>query len=325
MWFAGAALAAGGVFLFGATPARADLLPGADIAQQQADQQLADLLGQSNGITLENPLRHSSLQGSPAASNPVMQVKAGQNSPDLNPLLPGESTEANGKPRPQLPAADVVRNGSSLQQLPLQQFPGQLTGQQGFGQLTGQQIPGQQLAGQLPVGGLPLSSLFGGGFPLFGGLSPDGRQPSVTQRPTARQAEVFGGGVPLLGGLGGLLPVNSLQDTPVRRGASSRPDTSGLPAGGTAVRPADADQPPVAATTPAPATSASTLPAPADDPAPASDKSAPAADKSAPADKPAPDATPDDPRLHEEPIDDSEKREFSPDGRPIAGVDPDFN
>ncbi len=319
LWFAGAALAAGGVFLFGATPARADLLPGADIAQQQADQQLAGLLGQSNGITLENPLRHSSLQGAPAASNPVMQVKAGQNSPDLNPLLPGESTESNGKPRPPLPDADVVRNGSGLQQLPLQQlplqqFPGQLAGQ-----FNGQQGFGQQGFGQqLPIGGLPLSSLFGAGFPLLGGLSPDGRQPSVPQHPTTRQTEVFGGGVPLLGGLGGLLPVNSLQDNPVRPGAASRPDTAGLPAGGRTVLPADADQPP-ATTTPAPAVSASTLPAPADDPAPA-------ADRSAPADKPTPDATPDDPRLHEEPIeDDSENREFSPDSRPVAGDDPDFD
>jgi hypothetical protein len=287
MWYAGAALAAGGVLLFGAAPAQADLLPGADIAQQQADQQLADLLGQSNGITLENPLRHSSLQDSPAASNPVMQFKAGQNKPDLNPLLPGESTAANGKPRPQLPAADVVRNGSPLQQLPLQQLPVQ-------------QFPVQQL----PIGGMSLNGLFGGGFPLLGGLNPDGRLPSAAQRPTARQTEVFGGGVPLLGGLGGLLPVNNLPE---------QPDTAGLPVGGTAVRPAPgtpaASTKPAVAATPAPV--ASTAPAPAD--------------KTAPVDEPSPAATPDDPRLHEEPTDDSEKREFSPDGRPIGGVDPEFD
>jgi hypothetical protein len=41
--------------------------------------------------------------------------------------------------------------------------------------------------------------------------------------------------------------------------------------------------------------------------------------------QPEPDATPDDPRLHEEPIDnEGASRPFSPDGRPIAGIDQDY-
>jgi hypothetical protein len=285
-WYAGAALTAGGILLFGAAPAQADeLLPGTDVARQQADQQLADLLGQSNGLSLENPLRHSSLQDSPAAKTPLMQFKSGQNTPDTNRILPGESTS---EPRPQLPAADVMRNnslngtdlGSPFDSLPVQ---------------------------QLPVNNVPLNGLLGGGLPLLGGLNPNGEQPSAVDRPTVRQAEAFSGGLPLLGGLGGLLPVNDLP---------GKPDTSGLPAGGTAVQPADTTPAPTAAARPSVAPSpAFSAPAPAEP-----------ADKTAPADKPKPAATPDDPRLHEEPIDDdSEKREFSPNGRPIGAVDPEYN
>jgi len=257
LWYAGAAIV-GGIVLFGATPAQADLLPGTGTAEQQADERLADLLGQSNGITVANPLRYSSLQDTPVGSTPVTQFKAGQNSPDLNPLLPGESAN---EPRPQLPAADVV--GGALRR------PG------GAAPLGG--LPIQQL----PIRNLPLSGLFGGGLPLLGGLNPDGRMPSAAQRPTVGQAEAFEGGVPLLGGLGGLLPVNEAP-------AGDVPDTSGLPAGGVTMLPS--------------------------------------LDEPAAQGRPAPAATPEDPRLHEEPIDDeASPRTFSPAGRPIGGVDPQFD
>lgn len=264
LWYAGVAIA-GGIVLFGATPAQADLLPGTGTgtAEQQADERLADLLGQSNGVNVSNPLRFSSLQDTPVGKTPVAQFKAGQNSPDLNPVLPGN---AAAEPRPQLPAADVV--GGALRP------PG---GAAPLSELPVQQLPLQQL----PIRNLPLGDLLGGGLPLLGGLNPDGRRPTAAQRPTVRQAEVFEGGVPLLGGLGGLLPVNEAP-------APDVPDTSGLPAGGTTVLPS-AGQP-------------------------------------APQGRPAPAATPDDPRLHEEPIDDeASRRSFSPAGRPISGVDPQYN
>jgi hypothetical protein len=100
-----------------------------------------------------------------------------------------------------------------------------------------------------------------------------------------QEAGLLDGGVPLLGGLGGLLPGSS---------AYTMPTVSGMPAGGSAV-PVD-DQP-------APAKPATNKPAGVD-PAIANDH-----------------------RLHEEPIDPEDQgsiRTFS-DGRPIAGLDPDFS
>src|SRR3712207_8954230 len=67
LWFAGAVVA-GGFVLFGATPAQADLLPGTGTAEQQTDERLADLMGQSNGVNLENPLRYSTLGNTPIGS-----------------------------------------------------------------------------------------------------------------------------------------------------------------------------------------------------------------------------------------------------------------
>ena len=281
LWYAGAVVASGFV-LFGATPAQADLLPGTGTAEQQADERLADLLGQSNGIDLENPLRYSTLGTTPAGSQPVMQFRSGNNSPDLNPLLPGEST--TDEPRPTKAAADVV--GGALQR------------------------PGSRVADQ-PVGlqQNPLSRLLGG-LPLWG-LLPNGGQ-------TARQAETFDGGMPLLGGLGGLLPVF---DTPRIRPVDRKPDVSGLPAGGVAVVPSAAQAGP-AKINPAPGVPAQAVPAQdAKDPdikdQDTKDHDGQDADR-----QPKPAATPDDPRLHEEPIDsEASSRVFSPDGRPVAGVD----
>jgi len=289
LWYAGAVVA-GGIFLFGAAaPAQADVLPGTGTAGQQADDQLTDLLGQTNGVNLENPLRYSTIGGSPLGSRPVLQFKSGQNSPDLNPLLPGESTQESGPGigNTELPQADVV----------------------GAPQRLGDGLPVRNVnVQQLPLQNLPLLG-------LLGGLLPNGGTPSLGQRPTMRQAEYFDGGMPLLGGLGGLLPANTLPRSGDGPDIPGVPDASGLPAGGIAIVPAATTptfgQP--AANQPAAAQPAAAQPAPQGKPA-AQDKPQ----------RPKPVVTPDDPRLHEEPIDTdatAPRRAFSPDGRPVAGID----
>ncbi|MDY7083932.1 MAG: hypothetical protein SYR96_02380 [Actinomycetota bacterium] len=331
---------AGGIFLFAASPAQADTLPGtgvapgADVAGQQADEQLADVLGQSNGINIGNPLGHSSLKDTALGKIPIAQFQAGQNSPDLNPVLPGRET---GEPRrglipresssdspdaidrPELPAADVV--------------------------------PGSTL----PMQGLPLYGTDVSGLPWMTSLLPSGEARDFTSPPPARQAEMFSGGVPLLGGLGGRLPANSLPSSRALP-ASDDPDISGMPSGGVALLPAAlgsptaAAGPPLGAGSTPPAGSAPAAGSPGSPGSPASSTDGPAAGVPATAGspgaaqqdrpsapgkpakpakpqkhkKPAPAATPDDPRLYEEPveIDDApEHRPFSADGRPVAGID----
>ncbi|HEX5201018.1 MAG TPA: hypothetical protein VFW27_13905, partial [Actinoplanes sp.] len=209
-WYAGAVVASG-VFLFGgAGPAQADLLPGTGTAEQQADEQLARILGQSNGINVENPLRYSTMGATPVGSTPVLQFKAGQNTPDLNPVLPGESTQ-DTRPDGVLPAADVVGR------------PHRLGDRLGVRNLN---MP------QTSVANMRLFRAW------FAGLLPDGDLSGAMRWPTPRQAETFDGGMPLLGGLGGLLPVNG------RPAAGNGPDTGSLPAGGIAIVPG------AAATTP---------------------------------------------------------------------------
>jgi len=279
LWYAGAVVA-GGFFLFAAAvPAQADVLPGTGTAEQQADEQLTDLLGQSNGINVENPLRYSTIGSTPVGSQPVLNFKSGQNTPDLNPVLPGESGHL---PRPalgntELPNADVI----------------------GAPQRLGDALPTRNMTlrqNNLPLQGLPVLGQ------LFGGLLPSGGTSGLLQRPTPRQTETFDGGMPLLGGLGGMLPSNALPRVDGGPDVPGTPDVSGLPAGGMTVMPAfgkpAAQKPAVAPTTQA---------------------------------KPKPAVTPDDPRLHEEPVDvdatpsatasTEPRREFSPDGRPVAGVD----
>ncbi|WP_433371385.1 hypothetical protein ACQPZX_47380 [Actinoplanes sp. CA-142083] len=303
-WYAGAVVASG-MFLFGvAGPAQADLLPGTGTAEQQADEQLARILGQSNGINVENPLRYSTMGTTPVGSTPVLQFKAGQNTPDLNPVLPGESTE-DARPDAVLPAADVVG-------------------------------PPRRLSDGLPVRNLnmPQTSVanmqvFRG---LFDGLLPSGDMSGAMQQPTLRQAETFDGGMPLLGGLGGLLPVNGLPRT------GDGPDTSGLPAGGIAIVPAAAaptfGQAPANPATPAnpvgpanPVAAANPAGAGAQLPATVTGQQDQPAQQKPGQQKPAqqkPAAAPDDPRLHEEPVDGeatAPRRAFSADGRPVAGID----
>ncbi|WP_127498581.1 hypothetical protein [Actinoplanes solisilvae] len=311
--YAGAAIA-GGIVLFGAAPAQADVLPGADVAAQQADARLADLLGQSNGLNVDNPLQYSTLSDTPLGRSPVAQFSAGQNSPDLNPLLPGESATDH---RPQPPAASVVRRPRTL----LPGVPGS-SGLPGLSGLSGQGLPVQGLPVQgLPVRDLPL--LGDRSLPLLGDLLPSGQTRSFGQRPTMRQAEMFDGGLPLLGGLGGLLPANESPRTPP---AGDGPDLSGLPAGGMAILPAALNgsaAAPAAGSEPAasePAASEPAAPAPVAE-QPAQDK--PAKPTKAKPAKSHPVETPEDPRLHEEPVDDDtvEDRPFSSEGRPVAGVD----
>ncbi|GIE97972.1 hypothetical protein [Paractinoplanes rishiriensis] len=297
LWYAGA-VAASGFVLFGATPAQADLLPGTGTAEQQADERLADLLGQSNGIDVQNPLRYSTMGQTPLGNSPVMQFKSGQNSPDLNPLLPGESAN---EPRPSLPAADVV--GGALQR------PGSAL----------QRPAGNSSLDRLNLQQLPLRNLLGG-LPLFG-LAPDGRfsGAAIQQPATARQAEHFDGGLPLLGGLGGLMPVNELPRTAP---AGDKPDTSGLPAGGMAVLPAATTPPAFGDTKPDTSQVDPAADKPKqDDPAPAK----PAKPGKPAGEKPRPAVEPEDPRLHEEPVEgEASQRPFSPDGRPIAGIDEEY-
>jgi len=263
LWYAGAVVAGGFFLLAAAVPAQADVLPGTGTAEQQADERLTDLLGQSNGFNVENPLRYSTIGSTPLGSQPVLNFKSGQNTPDLNPVLPGESGHL---PRPalgntELPDADVI----------------------GAPQRLGDALPTRDMNvhQNLPLQSLPIVGR------LFGGLLPSGGTSSLLQRPTARQAELFDGGMPLLGGLGGLLPSNKLPQV------DGGPDVPGLPAGGMTVVPAVGKP--------------ATVP-------PAQEKPKPA-------------VTPDDPRLHEEPVDTDAtpptepRREFSPDGRPVAGID----
>ncbi|MCO8274390.1 hypothetical protein M1L60_27700 [Actinoplanes sp. TRM 88003] len=299
LWYAGAALT-GGLVLFAGSPAQADLLPGVDAAAQQADERLADLLGQSNGVNVDNPLRHSTLKDSPAGRTPVTQFKAGQNKPDLDPLLPGEG---DGGPRRGLTPDESTR------EVPADEEP------------DADVVSGPTSA--LPIQELPL---FGsGGLPLLSGLLPSGQIRDFNEPPSRRQAEMFDGGVPLLGGLGGLLPANesprtppAVDDSPRTLPATDEPDLSGMPAGGVAIMPA------------APS---SATPSSAQQPAKPAKPAVKPQKKDKPQPKPKPTATPDDPRLFEEPVeiddaddtdvavDEPERRPFSADGRPVAGVD----
>jgi hypothetical protein len=243
----------------------------------------------------------------------MVQFQSGQNSPDLNPVLPGESaTDQRNEP----PAASVVRR-------PRPGLPG-LSGQ-GLPGPSGQGLPG--LGGQSPLQGLPVQNLpllGNGGLPLIGGLLPSGPARSFAERPSMRQAEMFDGGLPLLGGLGGLLPANGTPRTPTGEG----PDVSGMPAGGLAILPAAATGKPATA----PAVDVPARPADPDAPAASDAPAAPDAEQPAQDEpdepqkaKPRPAETPEDPRLHEEPVDDDTTAEadrpFSSEGRPVAGVD----
>ena len=160
------------------------------------------------------------------------------------------------------------------------------------------------------LGSLIPADLLGGGL-LGGGLTPDGWTGAAGPQ---RESALFDGGVPLLGGLGGKLPAN---ESPRTLPATGEGTPTGMPAGGTAVDPALAD-PALADPAPSgpPATDPAVTPQPSTvDPTPSVPTGQPKGQ------------TVDDPRLHEEPVDDEaggRQRPFSPGGRPIAGEDEDF-
>lgn len=153
----------------------------------------------------------------------------------------------------------------------------------------------------LPISNLPISNLLGGGLPLVGGLLPNGRSAGLSR--ADQESGLLGGDLPLLGGL---LP--TVPSAPAGRAVS------GLPAGGTDVPAAqDPTQDPAQDPAQNPGQPAQ-VPA---QPKPAKGPAKPAADP----------ATANDARLHEEPTDPEDnggnRRAFS-DGRPVAGVDPDY-
>jgi hypothetical protein len=293
LWIAGAA-AASGLILFTASPARADdqpsspqLLPGNSVAPP-----FGDLLSGAGGYAL-NSVRGA---GSTAMSG------AGS-------ALSGASTAAheanNGLDRVRRPTNNlhvtVPLDGSR----PLAQVrPG--TNSPSVLPRSAQDQPPANVTGpllpQMPQTSINDGDGLLGGIPLLTGLLPSGQPqgftdgPSSFDRPTVAEAE----SLPLLGGI---LPAPGTPDVS---------DVSGLPGGGMAVlAPVAGTHHKTKPSTPAAAPSSAT-PSVAAASTPAATPSTAAASSIAA-----------DPRLHEEPIDPSE-RTFSPDGRPVAGVDQQF-
>lgn len=245
---------AGGFLLLGAAPAHADVQPAPAGAQQDAGA-LGSLLGSSGDLDQADGLGISDPLG---GSGGLLGVKPGNDSADV----PGAAGS--------LVQAPAARTG-------LGRAGERITS--GSGRPSAEALPDVGGAG-LPtgaLGGLPVSNLLRSG--LIGNLLPNG--PGFAR--ADQESGLFGGELPLLLGL--------LPDTHSIPAASS---ASGLPAGGTAVSPAQKQ--PVQAKPAAPAA--------AEDP-----------------------ATANDPRLHEEPTDavgkGSSRRAFSA-GRPVAGADPDY-
>jgi len=287
-WFYAGAVA-GGFLLLGAAPAQADVVP-------VPAGGLLGALSDGQGLVDDQGLGLDPAGGlnlaSPLGGAPLMDVKPGQNSADFTGPASGVLSKDDAPTREvDEPGGRKPARGSAPADLPL--INGLTGGSSGGG-------GGGLLGGGSPGGGsgqrggglrnLIPANLLGGGL-LGGGLTPDGRMASAE---APRESALFDGGVPLLGGLGGLLPANEVPRT--------LPDTgddvpTGMPAGGTDVDPALADP---------------ALVDPADPQAGSSNGNGQPVD---------------DPRLHEEPIDDEaggKKRSFSAGGRPVAGEDQDF-
>jgi len=162
--FAGAVV--GGFLLLGVAPAQADVVPvpvGGLLSAVGDGAQRAGL-DPAGGLNLENPL----------GGSPVVNVKPGQNSPDVT----GAASTLTGQAPESAPPADrTPPAGRGPRDLPV--------------------VPDSLLNG-----------LLGGGL-LGNGLLPDGRVPAAGPRESA----LFDGGLPLLGGLGGLLPANEAPQT----------------------------------------------------------------------------------------------------------------
>ena len=304
-WFYAGAVASG-FLLLGAAPAKADVIPapaGGLLGSLSGGQGLDDQglgLDPAGGLNLASPL----------GGSPLMDFKPGQNSADFTGPASGVLSKDDARTR----EADESVRGSAPANLPR---TGGLTGESagGGGGLRGggssgggSGRPAQRDGG---LSDLIPANLLGGGL-LGGGLTPDGRMASAE---APRESALFDGGVPLLGGLGGLLPANEVPRT--------LPDTgddtpTGMPAGGTAVDPALVD--------PASGDPASGDPA-SGNPADAQTGGGKHGKGKGKAGDPAVGRPVDDPRLHEEPIDDEaggKKRSFSAGGRPVAGEDQDF-
>jgi len=283
LWYAGAAVASG-IILFAASPARADEQPTSPqlLPGNSVAPPFGDLLSGAGGYAL-NSVRGA---GSMAMSG------GGQ---ALNGANDAARQAKNGLDRVRRPTNNlhvtVPLDGSR----PLTRVqPG--TNSPALLPRSANGLPSADVIDPLQPGngggGLLGGNLFGQ-LPLLGGLMPNGQQQAFTpsfdpsldpwlDRPTAGDTE----SLPLLGGL---LPVPGTPDVP---------SVSGLPGGGMAVL--------------APATAWHDKAKPAN--------SAPAAPAATPSTAAPSSVAPVDPRLHEEPIDPSE-RTFSPDGRPVAGID----
>jgi hypothetical protein len=325
LWYAGAAVASG-VLLLAASPARADVLPGDTGTDSQAALLPGNSIAPPVGDLLSGAGGWAVTRGDATLSDAGQAAMTGGND-----ALTGAGTAA-GQARDGLDRVRRPTNGIRMTvpldgSRPLTRLkPGANSPDLASGLLpnekTGPELPSADVVGgTLPrparmLGGLPLGGgLLGGGFlgglPLLGGLTADGQQTfDAAQRPTAAQSESFDGGLPLLGGLGGMLPAN-----PLRRSVpgGTVPDLTGLPGGGmTILAPASS------------VTSSPTSTPAAASPTAQATPSAPASPSAAPATSAAP-AAPADPRLHEEPIDgEAGHRVFSPDGRPVAGVDQEY-
>jgi hypothetical protein len=285
------AAVAGGL-LVGGAPAYADVNPAPNGGP------LGGILDPAGGLSLDNPLGDA----------PLIGVKPGTNTPEL-PSLPG--TGAQQPAEGGLPAARTGLGGAkpATGQAPAADAAG-------AADVAGGSPLGSVSDDNFAVANLPVGSMLSGGGLSSLGLMPDG-SPALATRPAApatgasaanatnakaQESGLLGSGVPLLGGLGGLLP------EPARTLPADVPDTTGMPAGGTAVDAQDK---------------------PADDPQTPGNQPGTPADKPAGQDATAPDPSgpgDDDKRLHEEPTDGeaANGRAFS-EGRPTAGQDPDFD
>ncbi|MEV6494424.1 hypothetical protein AB0M20_38255 [Actinoplanes sp. NPDC051633] len=288
-----AAAAAGGLLLLGSPAQAEDQTPAAGQGGLLGGvmDPAGGVLNPDGGVRVASPLDDS----------PIVSVKPGTNTVPTDSVLPAEK----GKPRTglgsarQAGAAQTARRPAATGGLPV---------------LGGGGLP--VAGGGLPVagGGLPVAGGGGlpalGGLPVVGGLLPNGGDglPVGGGLPVGRaggtESGLLGSDLPLLGGLLPDEPAHTLPadaDDP-----ADASDVSGLPPGGTDVPPG-------------------TTPGTTPDDTPSTKPIKPA---TKPGDDRAPSAAgpgDDRKRLHEEPIDDeaSTDRKFS-DGRPVAGVDPDY-
>jgi hypothetical protein len=296
LWYAGAGMIAGGLFLFGGTPALADAAsPSTDASVASQDDPLGDVLAGTNGLRLSSPVGSDPLGRSPLLTldrggQQLFQVKPGQN--DIAGHSPaGAHGGAEEKAEAPLPAADVI--GGSVSNHPGDRLNGSLRGVPLTDTNTGQM--------RLPLVG-------GGRLPIVGGLLPDG---SHTLESTSSE-------YPLLDDMDGDLAVRGL---PKRLSGSNRTALAGLPLGGSPVGLLP-EATPTTAPTVAPSTSTSNEPGdepgdkpsnePSDKPSTspyASTGARPgliipsAAVSAAPSASEVPYAKVDDPRMLEEPVD----------------------